>query len=96
MITTQEKAIQLMHIHIDHFLSDLINCNYEMSIMDLPISDHRVVKLSIELEEKIIKFKHKRNIFSIFQHNEFKKQKEEINSICECRTFKEFHIKLSE
>lgn len=80
--------------YIDHVFTNITNTEFNLSLSDIPISDHRVIAISMKLNSNNISIQNRQLTYQITNYNEIEKNRNELISIANSASFSDFHMKL--
>lgn len=77
---------------IDHIITNQVQNKFNICYIDSPISDHRILSVSIDLNNKQEKVTFERpNIINVFDYEKFENEIEIFDAICQHENFSDFH-----
>lgn len=88
MYTRKSNTI---NTYIDHIVTNMMENKYNVSICDDPISDHRLIAISIDSNKKRKKHNNCDKIFKTIDYESIEKNSNFINSIKNASNFSELH-----
>lgn len=85
------RRSNMINTYIDHIVTNMIENKYIVSICDEPISDHRLIAISIESNKKSKKHKNCDKIFKVIDYESIGKNPNFTNAIKNTNNFSELH-----